>query len=300
MDLLPPDEAAFFRRHLIRIENLVMDPDDRKGDDPAESPRHFVDVESYEEAGFPLRGRAWSESEVARAVGPGRLRGMGTGLFALLETLERFREAYDSRDETEAVLRAADLAHYVGDLHNPLHTTSNFDGQRTGQRGIHRRFEADLVARRLDDVPPPRKGRLPDVRRPGAFAAARLRLVHAWTDEVFAADRRAAWDPVIYDAHYERRFDEAAGPVLTRSLQGGAEALAAYLHAVARRAPWPEADLHDLGRISPPARARPAKGRRGARRASTDETAWVALTAVCAASAGLGVLAVRKGSRRSR
>jgi hypothetical protein len=44
------------------------------------------------------------------------------------------------------VLRhSAWLGHYVGDVHVPLHTTSNHDGQKTGQKGLHSYFESRLL-----------------------------------------------------------------------------------------------------------------------------------------------------------
>jgi hypothetical protein len=40
---------------------------------------------------------------------------------------------------------------YIADLHMPLHTTLNYDGQLTGQQGVHRRFETELP-QRFDDT----------------------------------------------------------------------------------------------------------------------------------------------------
>jgi len=37
------------------------------------------------------------------------------------------------------------LSHYTGDLSMPLHVTDNFDGQMTGQTGVHAYFETDMV-----------------------------------------------------------------------------------------------------------------------------------------------------------
>jgi hypothetical protein len=44
-----------------------------------------------------------------------------------------------------AILRlSSDLGHYVGDAQVPLHTTSNYDGQKTGQHGLHAFWESRL------------------------------------------------------------------------------------------------------------------------------------------------------------
>jgi hypothetical protein len=44
-------------------------------------------------------------------------------------------------------LEASYLSHYVGDSHVPLHTSSNYNGDATGQHGVHSRWEAGLLER---------------------------------------------------------------------------------------------------------------------------------------------------------
>ena len=46
--------------------------------------------------------------------------------------------------QSRARKAAADLGHYVGDAHVPLHTTSNYNGQKTGQKGIHAFWESRI------------------------------------------------------------------------------------------------------------------------------------------------------------
>jgi hypothetical protein len=50
-----------------------------------------------------------------------------------------------SRKDVKAILRlAADLGHYIGDINVPLHTTENYNGQLTGQYGIHGFWESRI------------------------------------------------------------------------------------------------------------------------------------------------------------
>lgn len=45
----------------------------------------------------------------------------------------------------EAILKvSADMGHYIGDAHVPLHTTTNYNGQLTNQLGIHAFWESRL------------------------------------------------------------------------------------------------------------------------------------------------------------
>ena len=52
-----------------------------------------------------------------------------------------------TRDPGRVLERAAVLGHYVADAHVPLHATVNYDGQLSGQDGVHARWEIELFDR---------------------------------------------------------------------------------------------------------------------------------------------------------
>lgn len=57
---------------------------------------------------------------------------------------ERLKAAFKRRD-SEAILRiSADMGHYIADAHVPLHATENYNGQLTGQEGVHAFWESRL------------------------------------------------------------------------------------------------------------------------------------------------------------
>lgn len=53
-------------------------------------------------------------------------------------------EAFRRGDAKRILRHSADLGHYLGDAHVPLHTTSNYNGQKTGQHGIHGFWESRI------------------------------------------------------------------------------------------------------------------------------------------------------------
>jgi hypothetical protein len=71
----------------------------------------------------------------------------------LVTTFKAIKELQDknaSKSEIEAqvkkvILYSGILAHYIGDITQPLHITKNYDGGDTGQKGIHAYFETKLV-----------------------------------------------------------------------------------------------------------------------------------------------------------
>ena len=62
----------------------------------------------------------------------------------LQKMLRRLTEAFAQLDAVKIRRFAADIGHYIGDAHVPLHTTENYNGQLTGQTGIHAFWESRL------------------------------------------------------------------------------------------------------------------------------------------------------------
>ena len=63
--------------------------------------------------------------------------------YIAIET-RRLAEAFRHRDRKKILRLSADLGHYIADAHVPLHTTENYDGQLTDQKGIHSFWESRL------------------------------------------------------------------------------------------------------------------------------------------------------------
>ena len=114
----------------------------------------------------------------------------------------------------------------------PLHATANYDGQRTRQRGIHRRIEARLVDERLaafarDALRVGRAQLIPPDRATAALFAA-LEASSAAAAPVFAADLRARRGTRVGSPLYFRRLDADLHTLLAARL-GAAAALTAAL-----------------------------------------------------------------------
>jgi len=52
--------------------------------------------------------------------------------------------AFKKRDIKRILQLSAEIGHYIGDATVPLHTTTNYNGQETGQRGIHAFWESRI------------------------------------------------------------------------------------------------------------------------------------------------------------
>ena len=57
---------------------------------------------------------------------------------------QRLTQAFISQNLSDIVRLSAEIGHYIGDAHVPLHTTKNYNGQLTDQIGIHAFWESRI------------------------------------------------------------------------------------------------------------------------------------------------------------
>jgi hypothetical protein len=122
----------------------ASDADTRKSSDPNESPKHFIDIDNYPE--FISNGyinQSYDTNVILH--GSAYVVTQGTLPWVIQWTVDSLRVAFRQRNWPKAMLFAADLGHYVGDGHQPLHITKNYDGALTNQSGVHSRYETTLV-----------------------------------------------------------------------------------------------------------------------------------------------------------
>lgn len=64
--------------------------------------------------------------------------------YHLLQMHRRLTNAFRSGNRGAVLQLSAEIGHYIGDAHVPLHTTMNYNGQMTGQTGIHAFWESRI------------------------------------------------------------------------------------------------------------------------------------------------------------
>ncbi len=122
----------------------ASDADNRKSSDSNESPKHFLDIENYQE--YLTKGRIYSTYDsLVNKYGSSVVINNGTLPWATQNTYDLLVSDFRNLKWHQAMIDASDLGHYVADGHMPLHISANYDGQQTGNRGIHSRYESDMV-----------------------------------------------------------------------------------------------------------------------------------------------------------
>jgi hypothetical protein len=141
---LPDEMRPFFYNHIAFVTEEAVVPDLRKYtiNDKAEFPRHFIDLELFGDG--PVSGLPQTMAEAKSRYADSFLNEAGILLWYIQEVEEKLTKAFKAKAKTEILFLAADLGHYIGDAHMPLHTALNHNGQLTGQKGIHGFWEGQL------------------------------------------------------------------------------------------------------------------------------------------------------------
>ncbi len=138
--LLPTEISAFFKKNIKLITEKAVDADKRCYVDTVESPRHYIDLDRYENTdSIPIHWSKAVEKFTER-----KLLAQGVVPWQIVRTYRNLINAFRAKDEYKIIQHSADLGHYIADAHVPLHTSSNYNGQFSNQIGIHAFWETRL------------------------------------------------------------------------------------------------------------------------------------------------------------
>lgn len=136
---LPPEMMGFYKKHIDFLSENAVNPDKRRYAVVGEAERHFIDLDAYGGKDLP---RQWQAA--VNKIGEDSLRKHGIVPWHVMLAVHQLTEAFRAKEERRILRISADLGHYIADAHVPLHTTRNYNGQLTGQDGIHGFWESRL------------------------------------------------------------------------------------------------------------------------------------------------------------
>ncbi|SKB72749.1 zinc dependent phospholipase C family protein [Dyadobacter psychrophilus] len=148
---LPPEMQVFYKRNIDFITENAVNPDRRRYAVVGEAERHYIDLDVYGDSAMHMLPKFWNEA--VRQIGEDSLRKHGIVPWHIQTGAYQLTEAFKEKDARKILRISADLGHYIADAHVPLHTTRNYNGQLTGQEGIHGFWESrlpELFADRYD------------------------------------------------------------------------------------------------------------------------------------------------------
>lgn len=140
---LPTEMFGFYKSNIGYIKDFAVRADQRRYAVEGEAPRHYIDLDHWETS-VPIdtMPRQW-DSAVAK-YGEEKLTEYGIVPWHVERVKSWLTYAMKEGNYEKIIKLSADLGHYVADAHVPLHTTENYNGQLTNQKGIHGLWESRL------------------------------------------------------------------------------------------------------------------------------------------------------------
>lgn len=255
---VPPPLFGFYKTHIEFLTEHAVDADKRRYSDAAEACRHYLDADHYESSPpIDTIPKYWKQAVakytedtlVAYGIVPWHVN---------LMTL-RLTEAFKQKDKRRILRLSADLGHYVADAHVPLHATENYNGQLTGQTGIHGFWESRLPelfssnydfftgkARYIDDVQ-----QAAWIAVNGSFAAVDsvLRFERELSKQ-FPDDRKYAFEEKgrmmvrVYSKEYAAAYDRLMGDMVERRMRASVILVGSLWYTA-----WVNAGQPDLNKL---------------------------------------------------
>ncbi|MET0465366.1 MAG: zinc dependent phospholipase C family protein [Chitinophagaceae bacterium] len=257
--LLPPEMMILYKPNIAFIEEHAVDPDKRRYMIPAEGPRHYIDIDRYGSYPYPDLPRAWNAA--VEKYTTDTLNAHGIVPWWIQTMLQRLTNAFKEKNQAGILKYSAELGHYIADAHVPLHASSNHNGQKTGQKGIHGFWESripELLADKEWDFILGKAQYIPD---PGKFIWQRILESAASADTVLnlekqlsqlvKPDQRYAFEDrngqIIrqYSSWYTRLYDEKLNGMVERRMRQSIFAIASFWYTA-----WVNAGQPDLKNLA--------------------------------------------------
>ncbi|MBL7942443.1 MAG: zinc dependent phospholipase C family protein [Flavobacteriales bacterium] len=260
---LPEPMFGFYKKHVDYLIDHSVDPDKRRYGMKGEAECHYIDADHY---CFGQRGcnpfenipRRWTEA--IEKYGEDSLREHGIVPWHVNLMTLRLTKAFREENVAQILRLSAELGHYVGDAHVPLHTTSNYNGQQTGQRGIHGFWESrlpELYHEEYDFF----VGKAQYIDSPLNYIWDRVEESYAAVDTVlgfeadlnsrfpadakYAYETRGAANMKVYSEPYSRKYTEMLDGQVERRMRSAVISIGSLWYTA-----WVDAGQPDLDKLA--------------------------------------------------
>ncbi len=263
---LPPAMFGFYKRHIDYITDHATDPDSRRYAVAAEAPRHYIDIDHYVAEGedpFKEVPKKWDLA--VQKFTEDTLQAYGIVPWYIPVVYGRLVNAFKRGSVDRILYYSAEIGHYIADAHVPLHTTENYNGQMSGQHGIHAFWESripELSAEDYDHF----VGRAQYIADPLDAAWDAVIASHAALDTVFGMERelqarypesekyiyeqRGRGSVQLYSKEFSKAYEESMGGMVERRMNASIITLGSFWYSAWVDAGQPDLDHFDQKEVS--------------------------------------------------
>ncbi|MBK8847701.1 MAG: S1/P1 Nuclease [Bacteroidetes bacterium] len=260
---LPPEMLGFYKQHLEFVTEHAVDPDKRRYAIKEEAPRHYIDLDHYGENPFDTLPKKWDEA--VKKFTEDTLNEYGIVPWHVVRVLGYLTAAMRNGNVEKILHYSADLGHYVGDAHVPLHCTQNYNGQLTGQHGIHGFWESripesygndyDYLVGRAEYIKDPQEYIWNVVRESYAAHDSVLRFERILNakydqDKKYAFEQRGVTTVKTYSKAYTADYDKLLNGMVERRMRSSIIAVGSFWYTAWVNAGQPNLDSLKAGEMS--------------------------------------------------
>lgn len=258
---LPEELFGFYKSNMDFLIDHSVDPDKRRYSVKGEAECHYIDMDRYIDADhsdpFAQVPRRWDEA-VAK-FSEDSLRAHGIVPWHIYLVQQRLTAAFRNEDINRILRLSAEMGHYIGDAHVPLHTTSNYNGQKTGQRGIHGFWESRIPELYFNDYDF-FLGKANYVKAPQNFIWDRIEESFAAVDSVLSYERnltasfgeekkysyetRGQVTMKVYSQEFSRAYSSMLDGQIERRMKSAVISIGSFWYTA-----WIDAGQPDLSRF---------------------------------------------------
>lgn len=187
---LPKSLREFFFSNVDSLTANSIRADKKRSTNKEEGPKHFIDIENYGNGAIVTMPHDLKTA--AEKYSWDTLKRYGYVPYQILIEYDSLVNAFNHNNADSIIFYADDLAHYIEDANVPLHTTNNFDGQLTNQKGLHALWETTIPQLNLNIYNLHSKHKATYIANKADVVWTALRRAHALLPEMFMKEKEVA------------------------------------------------------------------------------------------------------------
>ena len=223
---------GFYKKHIDYISDHAVDPDRRRNVTKDEAPKHYIDIDHYGTHPFEAVPKQWKDA--VKKFSEDTLQEYGILPWNIEKMMYNLQEAFTNQDLDKILHYSADIGHYIADAHVPLHTTENYNGQLTNQKGIHGFWESRIPELKSEEYDY-WTGTAQYIEKPIDKAWKVVKASHAEVDSVlkfeaqlnarYAPDKKYSFEDrgnksvKVYSVEYTNEYDKMLNGMVERRMR---------------------------------------------------------------------------------
>jgi len=263
---LPPAMFGFYKRHMDYITDQSTSPDSRRYAMAGEAPRHYIDLDhfvSHPDSIFIVMPKQWDMA--VQKFTEDTLQAYGIVPWHIEVMYRRLVNAFKRGSVDRILYYSAEIGHYIADAHVPLHTTLNYNGQMSGQYGIHAFWESRIPEHSAEEYDH-FVGKAVYISDPLDAAWDAVIASHAALDTVFGMEQeiqkrfpesgkyvyeqRGRNNMQVHSKEFTKAYEESMGGMVERRMNAAIITLGSIWYSAWVDAGQPDLDHYDQKEVS--------------------------------------------------